>query len=393
MEQQILAAAFVDREVFNRLEIVGAEKQLSDVSTIIYKELQEYYKRDSEAYYVDKEIIISSLTRKHPKHGDTFTQLVKALPTEVSVNNVTEEIAALTRQNIEMRLSGAFASGNRKLINDLLDEYTQLETCVLEKGRGSVYIAPSIEGLLQRTARENRIAIYPKRLTDVLEGGMLRKHHAVIFARPEKGKTIFALNAAYGFLKQGLKTLYVSNEDAPDDIMERFLWRLTGLGKYGVRNDLRKAEEIALSRNYDKFILAELTPGTPYEIESLINEFEPDCLIVDQTRNLLVKENNRVVQLEQAAQAIRTLGKKYNLVSLSFFQAGDSAEGKRILNMGDLDFNNTGVQSTADLMIGIGADYDMEVSGFRMLSFPKNKISGSKVPTQVRIDPLNTKVE
>jgi hypothetical protein len=43
-------------------------------------------------------------------------------------------------------------------------------------------------------------------------------------------------------------------------------------------------------------------------------------------------------------------------------------------------------------MIGIGADEEMERNNFRVLSFPKNKLSGKHEPIPIEIDPMLSKV-
>jgi hypothetical protein len=52
-----------------------------------------------------------------------------------------------------------------------------------------------------------------------------------------------------------------------------------------------------------------------------------------------------------------------------------------------------GIPGQADLMIGIGATAEMEATGQRMLSFPKNKLGGIKQPLSVFFNTQYMKVE
>ena len=77
---------------------------------------------------------------------------------------------------------------------------------------------------------------------------------------------------------------------------------------------------------------------------------------------------------------------------MSVTQAGDSAENKAVLSMGDVDFSNTGIPSQADLMIGMGANYEHQKAGEIVISLPKNKISGKHEYFACMVDPQLSKI-
>jgi hypothetical protein len=87
-------------------------------------------------------------------------------------------------------------------------------------------------------------------------------------------------------------------------------------------------------------------------------------------------QDNYVLKLEEAATQARTWAKKYSCVVVSVTQAGDSASGKAVLDLGDVDYSNTGIPAQADVMIGIGASEAQRNAGEVMISLPKNKVSG-----------------
>lgn len=47
--------------------------------------------------------------------------------------------------------------------------------------------------------------------------------------------------------------------------------------------------------------------------------------------------------LEESAKALRDIGGRYGAVSIGVTQAGDSADGKALLQQGDIDGSNTGM--------------------------------------------------
>ena len=77
---------------------------------------------------------------------------------------------------------------------------------------------------------------------------------------------------------------------------------------------------------------------------------------------------------------------------LSVTQGADSCRNKLILDTGDVDSSNVGIPAQADVMIGIGMDATMEAEGTRMLSMPKNKISGNHDAFPVRINPQLSRI-
>ena len=122
--------------------------------------------------------------------------------------------------------------------------------------------------------------------------------------------------------------------------------------------------------------LVSMAPGNLKQIEAFADKFRPAWMIVDQLRNLDVKVENKVLQLEYAATGLRNIAKKYNLLMVSSTQAGDSGEGKKLLTMGDVDFSNTGVAAQADVLVGIGGDPLDVAEGRRIINISKNKLSG-----------------
>ncbi len=115
-------------------------------------------------------------------------------------------------------------------------------------------------------------------------------------------------------------------------------------------------------------------------------------LVVDQLRNLRMREDNYVQKLEKAAAAVRQIGKKYDCLVLSATQAGDSATDKPVLDMGDVDSSNTGIPAQADVMVGISATpSDFEIDR-RTISLPKNKRSGNHTPFGVKLDTAHSRI-
>lgn len=387
MESKLLSAACGSRSAYEQIRSVQDKTTFSDKSKAVLDEIGKYYEADPDAGSVDKEVLSSRLARAYPKHDELFRTIVGSLE-PVSIPNIMAEVLNLRKENIKQKIAAAAAAGidNDEEIFNLVEELDSIKAKQNPEQVDTIYNNTSAAEVVQKTTGKELIKLLPTDLNKALGGGVLRKQHIVVFARPDVGKTTFAINLAKGFLKQGLRTLYIANEDPAHHILKRMMSLITGMTQEEINSRPDEVDAKLAARNWDKFTLVELAPGTPGEIRQLVEAHTPDVLIVDQARNLDMRDTNRVTQLEKACTFVRQIGKKHNMVTISFVQAGDSAEGKLVLNMGDVDFSNTGIPSTADLMVGIGCNTDYELAGQRMLSFPKNKVNGNKEPIQVPIE-------
>jgi archaellum biogenesis ATPase FlaH len=377
-ERNLVASALKSRKAFDALAPLLEPEELSDQGKIVWEHIGAYYERDAEARSCDTELISNSIARSltNEKHRSSFRSLVEGLAgTEISPENAVADHVAFKLGAAGNRLASALAAGKGPTdIGPLLEEYHKWAEATPEGPAREVFQGPGVAELVRSSYGEgSRISVAPDSLNQRVGGGLVRGHHLVVFARPEVGKTLVLINMISGFLKQNLRVLYVGNEDPLTDVALRVVSRLTGRTRYEILDNPDEADAIARTQGYDNLVLAGLSPGTPREIVGLVKEFKPDVLVVDQIRNLNMKEENYVVKLEKACTFVRTLGKKYKMLVVSATQAGDSASGKSILDMGDVDFSNTGVAATADVMVGIGMSADDDAAGRRVLSLCKNK--------------------
>lgn len=391
MEHNVLSAACKSRQAFEELESLGVAEFLSDKGRLVYNGIQEFYGADSSVDHVDREMLGNRLERKYPKHAQVFHTIVTNLDPSVSTTNIALEIVAFKKAALKEKLMAALLGGQEGFITSLLKEWEQLDHANGPEAP-SVFNSVGLDELLTRMEEEERLAVAPVDLANSLKGGPLRGHNIIIYARPDVGKTAAGLTVAASALRQGRRVLYCGNEDPMEDIVARLISNLTNIPLDKLKLDPGKVMDVANNRGYQQFFFAEMYPGTVQEVENYIKKIEPEVLIVDQMRNLESDDNNRVLQLDSVARNLRNLGKKYNLFNFSLTQAGDSADNKLYLEMGDVDFSNTGVPGAADCMIGIGANREFLANGHRMLSFPKNKIGHTKEPIRVTLDYTRSKL-
>ena len=391
-EARILAASCDSRVAYEMVRQHIDEADLTEQGRVVLAHVDAYYTRDRAAGMVDYEVLTGQIMHSmgNPKHKATFGAIMNNLQaTNVSALNVADEILGAKREAMGAKLSAMLAGGGRDGLMELLDSYRQLEAATgLEQSvsQHEILHAPSLMQLDQGQAGQT-IHIYPSSLDRRLNGGLLRGHHMVVFARPEMGKTMFLVNMVNGFFKQGLRVLYMHNEEPERDIVARVIGRVTERTIFEVEADPEGSDKLARERGYGGFYIHPMHPGTAREVEAAVSTIKPDVLIIDQLRNLSSKEDNFARQLEKSAAAVRQMGGKYNCLVVSATQAGDSASGKPVLDMGDVDSSNTGIPGACDVMLGIGARQEDLDAGRRMLTLVKNKRSGDHTFFPVKVNP------
>lgn len=398
MEQSILGAMLAERRAYEELKNLLTAKDLSEEGNLVFEQVTKYYERDDKAATIDKDVFLKQIERAYPRHAKHLTNIVNELSTAQSVPNVVEAFYELKIHRVQLELSSALINNDKGRIQELMDRYIQLsgeEDLELDESQETL-IGEHVDivELMATFKPDNLIKIYPKSLNDKVDGGLIRGHHMLVFARPEVGKSMFAVNMSCGFLTQGLRVLYLINEDPAKAIYARHISRLTGLNKFQVLDDPIAAHSKALDAGMKHLIIKGLSPGTAREIDALVTKYKPDCVIVDQLRNIKVgnMEGGLVHALEANAIAMRNLAKRRQVLVVSVTQAGDSATDKLVLGMSDVDSSKTGIPAAVDLMVGIGANQDFLQRQQRMLSLCKNKPSGDHSYFPVQVDESISKV-
>ena len=331
-------------------------------------------------------------TVSNDKHKDRFKQLIEeAYAVETSVNNTNDLILQAKRSEVGDKLAVKLV--NREDVDEELAEYNHLHGLVsMEEfltGESSVLTGADAASVLEQLrTQQGTFKIRPPRLNEALEEGLIAGHSIIMLARPEMGKSAFAITNAAGWAMDGKKVGYFINEDPEKLIQLRIISCLSGMTKLEMYENPDKALSIARRRGLDNITIIPLFPGTLQEIDAFCEKYEFDVGILDQLRNIKVKSENRTGQLEAAAQGWRDIIKKRQMLGLAFTQAGDSAEGKAILDMSDTDSSKTGIPSACDVLGGIGGTAEHVATNIRVFSLSKNKVSGWHGNFPARINPF-----
>lgn len=372
-------------------------KNYSKEFSIIQGFIKDYYERDSKAQQVNVDLLtdLISASVQNEKHVERFKEFVEeALATDISAANVKEVVLQAKKQEMGNELAIAIVNGKEhdallKKYNEIMD-FTDLDE-LLEKGV-EVYDASSLDDLIEHeTDPASKLQVYPLAINERLDGGMQGSDHLTLIARPEMGKTGLILTMANGFARQGAVGIVFNNEERVTRLRLRALSCATGMTATEIRANPQAAKDIAEQMGYHNIIFVSMSPGTPRQIEAFVERYKAKWFIVDQLRHLAVKSDTRTNQLEEAANAMRNIAKRYDAIAITVTQAGDSAQGKAVLDMGDVDSSNTGIPGACDVLLGIGATDQQVAQGIRVLSLSKNKIGGVHDSFPVRFNPAISK--
>ena len=399
MEQALLKCSLTSRQdyelITQHIDVKTGGRKSSAYSQefqVLMDRVGKYYERDPTAESADIEVIgaqIEESIRSEKLVSRLKDILSEAAGSSVSVANVREVVLLAQEQEVADKLAAALVAGDRAKADTLIVELQTLRenSLLAQEEEDDVLNCVDLAGLMESEYDPvNVIQIYPKSLNDRLDAGARKGHHIVIFGQTNLGKTGFNVNLGSGVAYQGKRILHCINEDREKDVYVRYVSNLSGMTKHEIRDNPELANQKARERGLDNVFVKAIRPGTPDQIKHFIKKYEPEVVVVDQLRNLQMKAENRTNQLESAATAMRNLAKQCNVLMVSVTQAGDSANNKLVLTVGDVDSSNVGIPAQADLLIGIGADEAAKAEGVRWLSIIKNKISGDESHFPVKIN-------
>jgi replicative DNA helicase len=212
--------------------------------------------------------------------------------------------------------------------------------------------------------------------------GSLRKgDFGFIFKRPETGGTTFLASEvtfmAEQAIEQGLgPVLWLNNEEMGSKVMLRCYQAVFGVTQQELFTNLDFYKDEYNNRVGNHIKIYDNAKITKAEVERLCKELNPSIIIFDQIDKVHWTDSERYdLKMKAIYQWARELAKGYGAV-IAVCQAGGTAEGKKYLNMNDVDSSHTAKQGEADFMIGIGKTNTDGEEYMRFLSICKNKLAG-----------------
>lgn len=375
------------------------------------KAIDGYYQRDQAAQWVDR-VTLCAIIKAEAVRADSAAALtdivegrnrqVGVLPTrdsmDVSPENVAHAVQASQVGEIRSRLAAALEFGQP--VGGYLEELRAAEAPFSSQEKTQI----SAEDLLVEAG--DRTTIHPSSVNAVFAGGFAPGHAGVIFGRPGSGKTLVAVNFGCAYLTQGKTVLHIGNEESGEALMRRYLsclmygnttyrtmGRLEQLNHQlaAVRERATRASmEFAKSRGSDNLHIVHGIYGFP-AVRELVGKLKPDFVIVDQLRHVGRGGGDALHDvLEAGMMQLRAHAHEARYAAAAITQGGMSAEGKAVLDIGDIDGAKTGLQGSTDWILGLGVTAEMRAKNQRVVSICRNKISGQIQAFPVRVEEQHT---
>lgn len=211
--------------------------------------------------------------------------------------------------------------------------------------------------------------------------GLGAGHLAIIFARPETGKTAFWVTLCagpFGFARQGANVHAFINEEPAIRTQMRAISCYTGMDKDTIEKNIELASKswIEIKNKIKMFDTVDWTLDT---IDAHCEKYSPDIIVIDQLDKIGVngKFNRTDEKLRAIYTGAREIAKRRKCLVIAISQASADAQNKDQISFDMMENSKTGKAAEADLIIGIGRRLDSDPENkVRNLSVSKNKING-----------------
>ena len=229
-------------------------------------------------------------------------------------------------------------------------------------------------------------------------GGMSKGNLAVVFGRPEIGKSSFIAHMVAGYIKNGITVEYYANEEPGRKIMLNIRRAVTGESDSDVASAIQKEHTPKEWEDaYKNLIVRSI--GT-MEIDTIIarsKDNPPDVFVLDQVDKLTLTNNKNSPnheRLKELYTRTRELAKTRDCLVINVSQASMDADGQNRITYDMLDGSKTGKAGEADIIIGIGKNDFLKDDAsdprhqIRYVTVSKNKINGWHGMVPVTFNPV-----
>lgn len=384
IEHAIIKCFLENRNSYNKYYNYVNIKYIKDNYKDIYKlfvGIDKYYTTHPEATSLTVGELEAIILTMYPMIKDSERRLLSSLCHQIDSCNIGEHsIIEYLRNHRNRSIAGELAiaafdmSEGRKTIEQLDEVYDKFE--LLEEQEESHYITDDLETLLLSVSGDIGLKWRLSWLNQSL--GSLRKgDFGFVFARPEVGKTTFLASEVTYFAEQTNKPiLWCNNEEGGDKVKIRCYQASLGIELQELKDNFQQHRQEFINKTGDRIKIYDDAGMTRRDIEARCKELQPSLLILDQIDKIIGFSNDRYdLQMKAIYQWARELAKRYCPV-IAICQAGGSGEGKKWLNMNDVDSSHTAKQGECDFILGIGKSNDQGLEDIRFLNISKNKLIG-----------------
>jgi hypothetical protein len=339
------------------VEALGYWQDFTDRGKGLWDALRDHYEADPGLQSCHMSVFLQQVRLRYPRLADDYESYLGTLDPDPPTTNLAELLVAQHREAVGREMAIALVEGSHDVFEALLADYRAADEVLAES---DTLVGTELSDLLAVQESGNRIPIGPDKLNAAIRGGALPGHNVLLFGRPEIGKSAVALEMMVSAARAGYRTGFWENEDPLATTQIRAVQNICNASEADVRVNAGRYRPVLEQAGYfDRMFFREV--------------------IINKMVNLrtTASGDNRTLALSDIARGQRAMAKRRQCVVVGVAQAGESAINRSILRLEDLEWSNTGVQATLDLMIGIGANEQLLQHDERVLSLCKNKLGGT----------------
>ena len=256
---------------------------------------------------------------------------------------------------------------------------------------GHDYIQDSDERYDFYHRKEEKIPFDIEYLNKITKGGLPNKTLNIALAGTGVGKSLFMCHVASSVLLQGRNVLYITMEMAEEKIAERIDANLLDIPIQQLTSPLLTKEKYSskllelTKKTQGKLIVKEYPTASAHvgHFKALLNElsmkkgFSPDIIFIDYL-NICASARykgtivNSYTYVKAIAEELRGLAVEFNLPIVSATQTTRSGFGSSDPDLTDTS-ESFGLPATADLMLALISNEEMEELGQIMIKQLKNR--------------------
>lgn len=398
MDLQIMAA-LADRRRFSNLRAMVPDDMINGETALMLQWYDAYFRTFPTAKavnYDELETLIGLRSKKATAEQKAVTlhlvrKLRQGVPEEV-VQGIVSQLHELDLSGKVGRMLVDYAEGGSV---DLAYELQMLSTKVrraMVDGGKATWADGSILDYLEMDDDEGGLQWTSfKTLAANLKGLRIGDNIAVC-APTDQGKSSLMIRLAVDFQRQakliypGRPTLYLVNEGTEERIKNRIYGTVAGVERDKL---IQMARDGSLDKLYDEEMggwdmirPVNIHGKNMAQVSRIIEQHNPHLVISDMTGRIRANSNksggaNDIQQLEEVWNDKRELAVLQEFAHIGTVQV--SAEGFNQLYppVSALQNSKTGIQTTLDLIIMMGALTNPDSRDLRGISTPKNKLARS----------------
>lgn len=407
--------AMSDRRRYKNLRQAVPEQMLSPETIGMLRWFEVYWSAYPESNTLCPEELISMIRLRSKGASAEQLGLTIGLAEKLKKPVSEETLRGITAQLYELDFAGqagsVLARYNDAQDCDVTYELMMLATNArkaISEGEKPSWCDTPIMELLEGDSDEGGITLdFIPELARNIKGLQPGDNIAVV-APTDKGKTSFLLRAVDSAAKQGKvqypgrPLLYLVNEGKATKIKNRLYQTLCGLSRADMITLEREnpGSLDALFRDaygsLDAIRIVEIHGKHMGHVTRIIEQHEPYGVFTDMTGRIRALSNktggaNDISQLEEVWDGMRELGAIYNFWHCGTVQVSAEGFGMLYPPLSAMQNSKTGIQTTLDLAIVMGALNNPDAVNLRGISTPKNKLARSGCPSllqfQVSFDP------